>query len=163
MSFPAAGDGLGVVVDGEVGAGAAVARPGLRRGVREQRTDERDAVPGGLGDRQGGAEVAGIEVVPARGQGLCGQLVIDGAGHLVVGDRGTGGGHVGDQVRERRGRAVPVVAAAAGAAVAGAAAPRLVVAGLGDVQQISDRVGFHDRSHGQTGRMRFSPALWVRR
>ena len=61
---------------------------------------------------------------------------MDGGGHLVTGHRGIGGGHVRDQVRERRGPAV-LVMAAAGPAVAGAAAPRLVVAGLGDVQLVS--------------------------
>ena len=47
-----AGDCLGVVVDGEVGAGVAVAGACLRGGVGEQRPGQRDAVPGELGDDQ---------------------------------------------------------------------------------------------------------------
>ena len=38
-----AGDGLGVVVDGEVGAGVSLAGAGLRGGVGQQRPDQRDA------------------------------------------------------------------------------------------------------------------------
>ena len=73
---------------------------------------------------------------------------MDGAGHLVVGHRGVGGGHVRDQVREHQVRAGPVMAAATAAASAchgapgggtgcrggPAAARRGIVAGPGDVQ-----------------------------
>jgi hypothetical protein len=45
-----AGDGLTVVVDGEVGAGVPVAGAGLGGGAGEQRAGQRDAVPGELGD-----------------------------------------------------------------------------------------------------------------
>src|ERR1017187_5862794 len=136
-----AGNGFAVVVDGEVGAGVAVAGPGLGRSVRQQRPDQRDAVPGGFADQQSRAEVPRIEVMPSRCQGLPRQLVVDDDGHLVVSHRGIGGGHVRDQVRERRGRAVLVMAAAASPALAGAAAPRLVIAGLGDVQLVSQPEG----------------------
>src|SRR5450755_2132326 len=90
-------------------------------------------------------EVPRIKVVPSRGQGLSRQRVIDYGGHLVVGDRGVGGGHVGDQVRERRCRAVLVMATPAGPALAGvdagAAASRLVVAGFADVQLVAQPEG----------------------
>ena len=144
-----AGDGLGVVVDGEVGAGVAVAGAGLRGGAAQQRPDQRDPMPGGLGHHQGGAEVPRIEVVPSRGQGLSRRLVIDGAGHLVVGDRGVGGGHMGDQVRERRCRAGLVMATSTGPARAdvGAGALRGVVTGFGDVQLVAQPEGVPFDAH----------------
>jgi transposase len=43
--------------------------------------NQRDAVPGRLGDYQGGAEIPRVEVVPSRGQGLPRQAVVDGGGH----------------------------------------------------------------------------------
>ena len=106
-----AGDDPGVVIDGEVGAGVALPGAGLRGGVGQQRPDQRDAVPGVLGDHQGCAEVPRVKVMPSRCQVLARELVIDGAGHLVVGHRGIGGGHVGDQVREYQVRAVLVMPA----------------------------------------------------
>ena len=145
-----AGDGTGVVVDGEVGAGVAVACPGLRGGVCQQRSDQRDAPGGQRRDHYRGAEVAGIEIMPSGSQVLPGQVVMDGAGHLVVGHGGIGGGHAGDQVRERDLRAalvmLPAVCAgparfvtAGGLALAvrAAAAGRGIVAGLGDVQLVA--------------------------
>ena len=101
-----------------------MAGAGLGGGVGQQRPDQRDAVPGSAGDHQGGAEVARIEVVPSRGQVLSRQVVVDGAGHLVVGHGGIGGGHVRDQVREHQVRAALVMPAGACArpGAAGAAA-----------------------------------------
>ena len=124
---------LRVVVGGEVRTGVALAGAGLGGRVGLQGPDERDAVPGGLRDETAGGQVAGVEVVPSRRQALRREGVVDGAGHLHVGDRGAGGGHAGDQVRERGRIAVPVVAGA------GAAAGRGVVAGLGDVQLVAER------------------------
>jgi len=75
---------------------------------------------------------------------------VDGAGHLVVGHRGIGGGHGGDQVREHQARAalvmLPVklvaVPALTGVPIGcplcrggqAAGAGRGIVAGLGDVR-----------------------------
>jgi hypothetical protein len=87
-------------------------------------------------EEKGPVTFARIEVVPSRGQLLSCQPIADGAGHLVTGDCGIGGGHVGDQVRERRGRAIPAMAA-----VAGAAAPRLVIAGPGDMKRVPEPEG----------------------
>jgi hypothetical protein len=86
--------------------------------------------------------------MPPGSQALRGQVVIDDAGHLVVGHGGVGAGHVGDQVRERHLRAALVMLPAACArparfVTAGglgrwpirtAAAGRGIFAGLGDVQ-----------------------------
>ena len=86
--------------------------------------------------------------MPSRCQVLARELVIDGAGHLVVGHRGIGGGHVGDQVREYQVRAVLVMPAVLRARPGGASvrpcrraglagAGRGVVAGLGNVQLVA--------------------------
>ena len=45
--------------------------------------------------------------MPSGSQVLSDQVVMDGASHLVVGHGGIGGGHGGDQVRERHLRAAP--------------------------------------------------------
>jgi hypothetical protein len=55
----------------------------------------------------------GLDVV-AGGEVGAGIAVIDGAGHLVIGHRGIGGGHVRDQVREHQLRAAGVMILAAG-------------------------------------------------
>lgn len=62
--------------------------------------------------------------MPSGSQVLSGQVVMDGASHLVVGHGGIGGGHGGDQVRERHLRAAPGMLPAAGAGPA-----RFVTAG----------------------------------
>jgi putative transposase len=49
-----AGDGLAVIVGSEAGARVAGPGPGLGRGVRQQRADQRDAVPGRRHWRAGG-------------------------------------------------------------------------------------------------------------
>src|SRR5271157_6537407 len=89
--------------------------------------------------------------MPSGSQVLPGQVVMDGASHLVVGHGGIGGGHAGDQIRERDLRAALVMLPAVCAGPArfvtpdglgrwpawAAAAGRGIVAGLGDVQLVA--------------------------
>ena len=138
-----AGDCPGGVVDGEIRAGVAFPGTGLGGSVSEQRADQGDAVAGEFRDSQLRAEVAGISVLPGRGQVLACQAVVDDGSHLAVRHRGISGLDMGDQVRERLARAVPGVPGSVRAGLRAAAravpasARRGIIAGLGHVQLVS--------------------------
>ena len=146
-----AGHGAGVVVDGEVGPGVARPGAGLGGGVGQQRADQRDAARSPLDD-QVGAEVARVQVAAARGQAPGRQGVVNRRGHLVIGHGRVGGRHMRDQVRvhqagapllvslfTRPGLLVPGRGAPQGVPAAGAGGR--VVAGLADVQLVSQPEG----------------------
>jgi len=94
-----AGDGAGVVVDGERGPVIALAGAGLPGGISAQRGDQGDPELAGRvqhGTRRG---ISAVEVLPSRGQVPAGQRGDGREGHLGVGDGRGGGRHAGDQVR----------------------------------------------------------------
>jgi len=66
--------------------------------------------PGLARDGQG----AELSFKRGPGPGACRQVAADDTGLLVVGHGGLGGGHAGDQVREREAIAAPVMLASAG-------------------------------------------------